>query len=69
MTPLEMLVLHYVTTHPNTRRSTVVESLSDGDWDRAKRIRCALDTLCALKILRSQEDGRSFRYVSNKAVP
>jgi hypothetical protein len=66
MTAMQQLVWQYVQQHPWTRRSTVVESLSGGERDRAKRIREALDVLCALKVLRYQKEGRSIRYAEKE---
>jgi hypothetical protein len=63
MTPLEMLVLRYITTHPNTRRKTVVDALGAEEWETQKRVRTALDLLTYQGALqRSGRSARDWRY-------
>lgn len=71
MTPLESLVLRYVSTHPNTRRKTVVDALGAGEWNTQRRVRQALDTLSALRVIQTHGDGkRNLRYaISKKEAP
>jgi hypothetical protein len=59
----EIVILSYISRHPMTRRSTVCESLSFGDWEAGKKIRAALDSLVARQIVQQIGTGkRNLRY-------
>jgi archaellum component FlaG (FlaF/FlaG flagellin family) len=64
MTPLELVILKYISTRPyGPRHKTIVESLSHGDRAQAKRIREELATLTTLgQIVRSGTGPRSYVY-------
>lgn len=61
MTPIDLVILHYVQNHPNTRRGTVVDALSYGDRSAGHRIRVALDSLTARGLL-TKSDTKPTRY-------
>ena len=64
MTPLQLVILKYISTRPyGPRHKTIVESLSHGEWARAKRIREELVTLTTLGlVVRSGTGPRSYIY-------
>jgi hypothetical protein len=69
VTPLESLVFRYVSTHPNTRRKTVVDALGAEDWDTQKRVRNALDLLSSQEMLqRSGRSARDWRYAVHAQI-
>jgi hypothetical protein len=62
MIPLESFVLRYVSTHPNTRRKTVVDALGAEAWDTQRRVRNTLDLLHAKHLLiRTGSTKREYR--------
>jgi hypothetical protein len=63
MTNTELIILRYISAHPMTRRGTVVDALSHGDWDAGHRIRVTLDSLVARGIVQKHGEGkRNIRY-------
>ena len=60
---LELVILSYISRHPMTRRSTIIDALSYDDWSVGHRIRVALDTLSAQHIIEKHGEGRrNIRY-------
>jgi hypothetical protein len=51
MTPLEAIVLRYISNRPGTRRKTVVEAIGDRDWDTQRGVRQTLDSLVMRKAI------------------
>jgi hypothetical protein len=67
MTNVELVVLHYITAHPGTRRGTVVDALAYGDWEAGHRIRVTLDSLAIRGTIQQTGAGkRSLRYTVPK---
>ena len=63
MTPLEQVIHRYISAHPGTRRRTVVDALSYGDWEAGHRIRVTLDSLAARGTIQQIGTGkRNLRY-------
>lgn len=63
MTNAELVILKYVSVHPMTRRRTVVDALSYGDWEAGHRIRVTLDSMVARQLIQQLGTGkRNLRY-------
>lgn len=63
MTNAELVIYNYIAAHPMTRRSTVCESLSYGDWEAGHRIRVTLDSMVARQLIQQIGTGkRNLRY-------
>ena len=63
MTNVELVIHRYISAHPTTRRGTIVDALSYGDWEAGHRIRVALDSLVARQIVQQIGTGkRNLRY-------
>ena len=63
MTNAELVIHRYISAHAMTRRGTIVDALSYGDWEAGHRIRVALDSLVARQIVQQIGTGkRNLRY-------
>lgn len=67
MTNTELVVHRYISAHAMTRRGTIVDALSYGDWEAGHRIRVALDSLVARQLVQKHGEGkRNLRYTIKK---
>jgi hypothetical protein len=57
MTNTELVIWNYVALHNNCHRSSMVDSLSYGDWTAGRKLRQATDSLVARGIIQKIGTG------------